>query len=94
MGRPAKTQKSVPLNVSLDADVAAKMKSALFSELEQKIPHGAQSALINAVLRRHFRSAHAKEVYHQTQAAAERPEVKQKVAADLEAFLSSESPQA
>lgn len=56
MGRPRKTLRPIPLNVSLDEDVACRMKLELFSDLEGKIPHGAQSALINVLLRKHFRS--------------------------------------
>lgn len=56
MGRPRKTIRPVPLNISLDEDVAAKMELELWSELEQKVPHGAKRDLINKLLRSHFRS--------------------------------------
>lgn len=89
MARPPKAVKSVPLNLSLDADIAERMKTELFSELEGKIPHGAQSKLINQVLRRHYRSQDAKAVYQRTQLAAEQPELKEKVAADLDDLVKS-----
>ena len=56
MGRPRKTLRPVPLNVSLDEDVAAKMELELWSELEGKVPFGAKRDLINKLLRSHFRS--------------------------------------
>ena len=90
MARPAKTIKSVPLNLSLDGDIAERMKKDLYSELEGKIPHGAQSKLINSVLRRHYRSQDAKAAYQRTQLAAEQPDMKERVAADLEGLMTSE----
>lgn len=89
MGRPKNIVKSIPLNLSLDADVAAKLKLALYSELEGKIPHGAQSSLINHVLRKYFRSEAGKQRYHASQAALENPELIKKVDDDLTAFLQS-----
>lgn len=89
MGRPAKSVKSVPLNLSLDADIAERMRQDLYSELEGKIPHGAQSKLINSVLRTYYRSKAAKEAYARTQLASEQPDVKEKVAADLEGLMKS-----
>ena len=90
MPRPSKAVKSVPLNLSLDGDIAERMKKDLFSELEQKIPHGAQSKLINSVLRTYYRSQDAKAAYQRTQLAAEQPELKEKVAADLDGLMASE----
>lgn len=89
MGRPKNVTKSVPLNLSLDADNAAKLKTALYSELEGKIPHGAQSALINNVLRKYFRSEAGKQRWNATQAALEDPVLLKKVDDDLTAFLSA-----
>lgn len=62
MGRPRKTLRPIPLNVSLDEDIAIKMKQELHSDLEGKIPHGAQSRLINQVLRKYFKSLAARRV--------------------------------
>lgn len=89
MARPAKSVKSVPLNLSLDGDIADRMKKDLFSDLEGKIPHGAQSKLINSVLRTYYRSQDAKAAYARTQLAAEQPGMKEKVAADLEGLMKS-----
>lgn len=90
MARPKKTNPSIPLNLSLDADIAERMKQDLYSDLEGKIPHGAQSKLINSVLRTYYRSQDAKAVYARTQLAASQPEIKQKVAADLGNLMKSE----
>lgn len=91
MARPPKTIKPVPLNMSLDGDLAARMKEELFSEVEGKIPHGAMSKLLNQILRKHYRSEDGKAVYRRTQLAAQSPGneeiTKKKVEADLEAFL-------
>lgn len=56
MGRPRKTLRPVPLNVSLDEDVAVKLELELWSDLESKVPFGARSLLINKLLRSYFRS--------------------------------------
>lgn len=60
MPRPPKKIRPVQMNLSLDEDVVARMQLELYSEVEQRIPHGAQSKFINTVLRKHFRSEDAR----------------------------------
>lgn len=60
MVRPLKKLRPVQMNLSLDEDVVARMKLELWSEVEGRVPHGAQSKLINTLLRKHFRSEDAR----------------------------------
>ena len=57
-GRPAKTLKSVQMNISLPEDLAARVKLHLFSEVEGKIPHGRQQEFFSKIVR-HFFDEHA-----------------------------------
>lgn len=63
MGRPLKTQRPHPLNVSLDEDVHVKLELELWSDLESKVPFGAKSLLINKLLRVHFKSMAGKRAH-------------------------------
>lgn len=54
MARPKSPVPTVPLNLSLEADLNVRLKLELFSDLESRIPFGAISKYINDVLRRHF----------------------------------------
>lgn len=92
MGRPAKSMKPVPLNLSLDGDLAILLDEELFSELEQKVPHGAKSNLINKLLRTHFRSIKAKERHNASLAAADAPELKAKMDEELQSLMTEQSP--
>jgi len=53
-GRPTKTIRSVQINISLPEDVVARMKLHLWSEAEGKVPHGKQSELIEAAVRKYL----------------------------------------
>ena len=54
MPRPRKTIPAVYVNVALPEDLAARMKLMLFSDLEGKIPHGAQSEFIAGLVKKYF----------------------------------------
>lgn len=54
MARPSSTIRRISKNISLPEDLIARMELALFSEAEGRIPVGAQSKLIEELLRRHF----------------------------------------
>jgi len=53
-GRPTKTIRSVQINISLPEDLVARMKLHLWSEAEGKVPHGKQSELIEAAVRKYL----------------------------------------
>lgn len=63
MARPFKTIRPIMMNISLDEDIHARLKLELYSDLEQKVPHGAQSKLVNKLLKSHFRSIDKKKEY-------------------------------
>ena len=46
---------TVEKKIQIQADICARMELELFSDLEGKIPYGAQSELINKLLREHYR---------------------------------------
>ena len=54
MARPSKTIRTVYFNIGLPEDLAAKVKLRLYSELEGKIPHGAQQDFFTQLVREHF----------------------------------------
>lgn len=70
MPRPFKTIRPVMMNLSIEEDLYARMKLELYSDLEQKVPHGAQSKMINKMLRSHFRSVDAKKAYEKRMGGA------------------------
>lgn len=53
-GRPKKTVRNMQLNISLPEDMAARVKLHLWSELEGKVPHGAQAAFFEQLVRDFF----------------------------------------
>ena len=54
MARPKKTVRTVYLHVGLPEDLAAQVQLHLFSELEGKIPLGAQQEFFVSLLHSHF----------------------------------------
>lgn len=56
MPRPASTVRRISKNISLPEDIIARMEIDLFSEAEGRIPVGAQSRLIEQLLREHYNS--------------------------------------
>lgn len=54
MSRPAAVVKRISKNISLPEDLVVRMELELYSEVDQRIPIGAQSQLIEALLRQHF----------------------------------------
>lgn len=57
MARPASINKPIEKKLSLDAELAARVELALFSDLEGRVPYGAWSGLIEQLLREHFNRA-------------------------------------
>lgn len=56
MARPRTTIRRISKNISLPEDLVARMELELYSEVEGRIPVGAQSDLIERLLREHFKS--------------------------------------
>lgn len=54
MARPKNTIKSISRNISIPEDLCELMDKELYSELEGKIPFGAQQAFFTKLLREHF----------------------------------------
>ena len=54
MARPKKTVRTVPKNICLPEDLVAKMELELYSEVEGKIPFGAQQEFFTRLLRDYF----------------------------------------
>ena len=54
MSRPLKTVRTVYLHVGIPEDLAAQLKLHLFSDLEGKIPMGAQQEFFTQLLRAEF----------------------------------------
>lgn len=54
MARPKKTIRSVPMNICLPEDLAAKVELSLFSEVEGKVPFGAKQEFFSKLVRDHF----------------------------------------
>lgn len=54
MARPTKTIRTVYKNIGLPEDLVAKMELELFSEVEGKIPFGAQQAFFTHLLKEYF----------------------------------------
>jgi len=54
MARPKNTIKSVSRNISIPADLCELMDKELYSELEGKIPFGAQQVFFTKLLREYF----------------------------------------
>lgn len=54
MARPKKIVQSVSKNIALPQDLVARMELELYSDLEGKIPFGAQQKFFERVLREHY----------------------------------------
>lgn len=54
MARPKKTIRTIFKNIALPEDLAAKVELHLYSELEGKIPFGAQQEFFSQLLRDYF----------------------------------------
>lgn len=54
MGRPKKTVPPVRFGCCLPSDLNARMEKHLFSEVEERIPHGAKSDFIESLIRDYF----------------------------------------
>ncbi len=52
MGRPKKAIRPVEKNISIPEDLCLKIDLQLFSELEQRVPHGAWSRYITDLIRK------------------------------------------
>lgn len=55
MARPKQTVASVHKHLRLPEDLVLRMEADLFSEVEGKIPQGAQGVFIAELLREHYR---------------------------------------
>jgi hypothetical protein len=54
MARPKKTIRTIYKNIGIPEDLAAKMELELYSEVEGKIPFGAQQEFLTKLLRAYF----------------------------------------
>jgi len=56
MSRPAAVMRRISKNLSLPEDIVTRMELELYSEVEGRVPVGAQSALIEKLLRAYFQA--------------------------------------
>lgn len=54
MARPKKTIRNVQKNIGIEEEYASKLDIILFSEIENRVPHGAYSTFFNKLLRDYF----------------------------------------
>jgi len=54
MARPKKTVRTVFKNIGIPEDLAKAVETELYSEIEGKVPFGAQQAFYTKLLREHF----------------------------------------
>ena len=54
MPRPKNTIRRIQINAMIPEDLVAQMKLQLFSEVEGRVPHGAQSDFISQLIAAHF----------------------------------------
>ena len=54
MARPKQTVRTVYIHVGLPEDLVAQLQLHLFSDVEGKIPMGAQQAFFTKLVREHF----------------------------------------
>lgn len=54
MARPKKTVRTIYKNIGLPEDLVARMELELFSEMEGRIPFGAQQEFFTKLLRDYF----------------------------------------
>lgn len=52
MARPKKAVRSIEKNISIPEDLVFQVDLALYSELESRVPHGAWSRYITALIRK------------------------------------------
>lgn len=69
MARPKKTIPTVYHNIGLPEDLAVKLKLHLFSEVEDKVPMGAQQNFFTKLVRDFFREFEAGQAAHAEAAA-------------------------
>jgi hypothetical protein len=55
MARTKSPERTIQKNIAIPEDICARMELELYSDLEGKIPFGAQQALVVKLLRQHFR---------------------------------------
>jgi hypothetical protein len=55
MARPKAVIATIEKKIQLQADLCTRMELELFSEVEGKIPYGAQSEFINKLIREHYK---------------------------------------
>lgn len=54
MGRPKKTVPPVRFGCCIPSDLNTRLEEHLFSEVENRIPHGAKSTFIEGLIREYF----------------------------------------
>lgn len=54
MARPKKIVQSISKNIALPEDIVARIELELYSDVEGRIPFGAQQRFFEQVLREHF----------------------------------------
>lgn len=54
MGRPKKTIPSVRFGCCLPEDLDARLSQHLFSDIEERVPHGAKSTFVEGLIREFF----------------------------------------
>jgi len=59
MSRPKGLTPRISKNISLPQDIVARMELELYSEVDGRIPIGAQSQLIEKLLREHYKKMDA-----------------------------------
>ncbi len=59
MSRPKGITRRMSKNISLPEDIVTRMELELYSEVDNRIPIGAQSQLIEKLLREHYRKLDA-----------------------------------
>lgn len=67
MPKPKRTLRPVEKSISLPEDLVAKVDLLLYSEFEQRVPHGAWARLVNGLLT-DWLAMNAKEVGDERQA--------------------------
>jgi len=54
LGRPAKTVRPVRFGCCIPADLNDRLSRHLFSEVEDRVPHGAKSTFVEGLIREFF----------------------------------------
>ncbi len=55
MAKPKNVIPTIEKKLQISADLCTRMELDLFSDLEGKIPYGAQSEFVNKLLREHYK---------------------------------------